>query len=241
MRWKKYFITSDAKRDGDSTSDFVIELPESIENVRKIGASNVRLANMTQNITSDNNTLVFGATTVTIDEGWYVVDDLVTEINSELTTATVGITCAVDDQQRRITFENTTGSSITLQSTGTMNQTIGHTTSKIIGAGLIVTGNLPYDLSGGDFYFLIAKNMGIQGWTGADPRKKMQVLADIPLQGSFGSYTTYKERIEEYEFITFPNLNQVRSTQEFCIQDRNGKLINLHGTRISFTLHIAIE
>ena len=166
-------------------------------------------------------------TNITVTSGHYSASELCTELLNDMSGSITDV--SFNSKNNKVTFS--ASNDITLNSSGTILQTLGFdTTSDISGTSL--TGTNQINLSGPDSFYLHITNLSLPN---IDPSGNTDnILARIPIISSFNGYTFY------YNERNSPNIISDRSISEIHIrlEDKSGKHINFNGLHWSITLGV---
>ena len=166
---------------------------------------------------------------ITATPGNYTASELCTELLNDMSGVISNVT--FNSKNNKVTFS--ASDNITLNSSGTLLETLGFGQEDISGSSLSGTHHI--NLSGPDSFYLHIDNLTLPN---IDPSGNIDnVLARIPITSSFNGYTFY------YNERNLPNIVSNKSISEFQIrlEDKSGKHINFNGLHWSITLGFTLS
>ena len=166
---------------------------------------------------------------IIVTHGHYSASELCTELLNDMSGAHADLDVKFNPKDNKVTFS--APSDITLNSSGTLLETLGFDTSENI-SGKYLIGDNQINLSGPDSFYLHIDNLTLPN---IDPSGNTNdLLARIPIISSFNGYTFY------YNERNSPNIISEKSISEFEIrlEDKTGKHINFKGLHWSVKLGV---
>ena len=183
-------------------------------------------------IESSNNILSWSYNSVTkhtiVTPGHYSASELCVELYNDMSGVISDV--KFNPRNNKITFCAKENDYITLNSSGTLLETLGFNQVDISSNEL--SGTHQINLSGPDSFYLHIDNLNLQN---IDPSGNTDnLLARIPIISSFNGYTFY------YNERNSPNIlsNKSISNFEIRLEDKSGKHINFNGLNWSITLGV---
>ena len=166
---------------------------------------------------------------IEVTPGNYTAPELCNELLNDMSGFISDVT--FNPKNNKVTFS--APEYITLNSSGTILQTLGFGQEDI--SGTILTGTNHINLSGPDSFYLHIDNLTLPN---IDPSGNIDnVLARIPITSSFNGYTFY------YNERNLPNIELHKSISKFEIrlEDKSGKHINFNGLHWSITIGVTLS
>jgi len=175
------------------------------------------------NIHSSNNTLVTSAGTVTLTPGQYDIDDITTEIATQLQVFDATFTCTYSLITYKITIARTTNFDITLSSS-TLNTVLGFGTTDLTGAATYTSTNC-YDINTSSIVYMHSRNLStLNNSISHDDRA--YALFSIPMLAKSGEIMYYLPQQPQYFDINL-KYNLVKDQWWFTRED--GTTIDFNG------------
>ena len=206
-----------------------------IKNAVEIKVSSIEYPNTSHfiNSTKGNNTFTVDGTTITLPDGNYTTDDIVTELNSLLTGE--GVTLTIDINTGKITFTFAGTKDFDFSNTTeykSLGASLGFSEDTYTGTSTFSTENIP-DITGENYFFLKINDYGHIENKGK--RYLAKVLNITPKYAlNFDGQNSYVSKVYKFRQpvdITVLNIE---------LRDYLNNLINLNGLPLSFTLEIKV-
>ena len=223
------------------SSDFVYDLPDNIKNIISLKISSIEFNNNTYLVEASvgNNTITIDSTTITLADGSYTAETLVTELKGHIssTPAINHITTTLDTNTGKVTFQSSTATNFDLTFNSITNykslgEIIGFNSTSYTGSSSYTADNVISTL-GHNYYFLKINDLGKVYNNNKKYFCKILITTN-KFEVSFDGQDSFVTK----EVILQQPINLKRL--DIKIEDLYGNVVAMNGADYSFTLEIKV-
>jgi hypothetical protein len=232
-------LLNSADRSISSTSPYDVRFAlneNDVHNVKSVQFKGIAFSQTMHNVNNYNNTMAYEVLGVpkilTIPNGNYSITSFVTSFN-----AIQGDIVITDDiANRRFTFTSGSNTQIKLVGT-TMDRVLGLTADTIVGTAY--TANHIYSLIYTYFVHVVSSELARGDNCITSNRKKMPIIASIPITSGFGFLTSIDETLDTSDYSVQSSGLTNLSSLGIKLVDDNFRVIDLNGS--NFVISFRIE
>jgi hypothetical protein len=209
-----------------------IDIPNVFYNITNTGGAS----------TNGNNEFTYrtGAvnTTVSIVEGQYTLNTLITALESQTTSIGMGITLSPLTKKLVFTFTSPT-QMLTVADGNDMGDVLGIKTSDTVNGTSHSAQNFP-DLAGIQEIYIVSQSLSDGSNLIAPGGKCLPILAQIPITVDFGEIQHYSSNSPELDDVIFPSLRFGTNLRNISIQivDRYGNQLDTGGLNLTIIVKV---
>lgn len=232
MRPRTTFVSSKLRiNKNDTASKFTVNLSQSDRKVAAYAAARIRIPHAFHNVNEDSNTLLITENsvdkTITIPKGFYTPTTLAAELEEQLG---VSYTVSTDDDTRAFLVQYS-GAGVSIIKGGTILDVLGMVVNDSSPWSTATSQGRVWDLSGPSSVFICIAGIGVKGTVSHEEpaMQDMPIIARVPIMVQPGDMIYQNEDLHDWNFHWLKIPASLPSSITVCLQDMNGKVVDLNG------------
>jgi hypothetical protein len=225
----------------ESNTNFTVNYSndDATSSITRLILKSIDIPNVFYNINNGNNKFTYRTgvlNTITIPEGQYTLDELITALESQ--TTSIGMTIALSPLTKKLIFTFTSAAEMLSVSDGNnMGDVLGIKTSS---SGTTYTAQNFPDLSGIQEIYIVSQSLSDGSNLIAPGGKCLPILAQIPITVDFGEIQHYSSNSPELDDVIFPSLRFGTNLRNISIQivDRYGNQLDIGGLNLTIIIKV---
>ena len=201
----------------------------------RVMLSSLNLWHTFRGVTTENNSLILGGTTITIPVGCYSATSLVTQLNSSLSSTNVSV--AFSSDTLHFTFSDSTGAEYTLSGSSTSLSILGFSDGDHTSTGGVLESDGVCNLSSPPA-ILVQTSLWTHNIDSEAKAPGSTILASVPLRVTYGQLISYTPNFENWSEV------QAQAVQVIAVNflsSRDGSYLDLQGQDFDLSLTLQIE